>query len=299
MKTEEIIEQAKLYFGKNRKHLKKKVLAFKLDGKEYRQWRKLLKRLTAHPFDVRYMIFDDVIEWLKQKNFKSIDWHWLGDLSWRIEILLNDGVQKGYDWDKKLAINCGGTARLLRFYVSDIVPCFAFDAYYMTYSKKESYYEFGPIELNAGENKLVNDVRNFLQSSGFAYLSRRVSMKRYEDLYSDCNSDGNARLFDALFCDTQNYQTEIRRLNDPDRELTDATGKRISWDEFYDKNHKLIRREEYRFFASKNSECVVTDDLGQIIKVRVWRDIGKDRRQEFVLDVLSEYEKRKRRKKTV
>ena len=117
MESTQIIEDAKKYFGKNRSLLKKRVLSFKIDGSEYRKLHKQLKSLTSQPFDLRYLIFDDVIDWIKEKKFSEIDWHWLGDLSWKIDILLNEGVGKGYDWDKKLALKCNGTAKILRLYI--------------------------------------------------------------------------------------------------------------------------------------------------------------------------------------
>jgi hypothetical protein len=243
-------------------------------------------------------MFDDVIDWLKEKNYKEIDWKWLGDISWRFKILLNKGVGKGSDWDKKLALNCGGTARIFQVFTSDILPCFVVDIYYMTYNKRESYYEFGPIkDLTAEEREIINKVKAFFRKLGFTFLNQKTAMKRYRELYSDCNSDGNAKLFDALFSDTENYQTETKRFNDwVNKELKDATGKKINWNEYYDKEHKLIRREEYRYFPSKNVECVITDNSGQIVKIKVWRDIEKDPHREFVLDILREYKKQKRKK---
>ena len=297
MNIEEVIEQAKFYFGKSRKHLKKIVLDFKLDGQKYRNWRKSFSELTTQPFVVLYGIFDDVADNLIAKNYKEIDWHWLGDLSWEFKILLNDGVEKGFDWDKKLALSCGGTARIVQFFVSDIIPCFMYDVYYMTYNKKENYYEFGPIsDLTAQERELVNKIKKHFQKSRLTFLNKSAAMKTYSELTSDCNSDGNSKLFDALFSDTENYQSEIKRFND--KELKDPTGKKINWTEFYDKKGKLIKREEYRYFPANNGEKVVTDSEGKIIEVTVWRDIGKYSHREFKLDILEEFKKQKAEKQS-
>lgn len=301
MKTEEIIKQAKIYFGKNRKHLKEKVKTFKFDGSNYHNWNNQLKQITSKPFDVSYKIFDDVVDWLTEKKYSEIDWHWLGDLSWEFKILLNDSVEKGFDWDKKLALKCGGTARILQIYLSDIVPSFVVDNYYMTYNKTENYFEFGPIEkLSGEERKIVNKIKNFFQDKGFTFLSKEAAMKRYKELYSDCNSDGNASLFDALFSDTDNYQDEIKRFNAyKSKKLKDATGKTVNWNEYYDKAHKLIKREEYTYYPSKNVTCITTDKSGQITEVKVWRDIEKFTHREFVLDILKEHEKRKIKEKRI
>jgi hypothetical protein len=291
---EQIIEQAISYFGKDRKRLKETVISFKLDGSEYRRWKQQIKQITDHPSELSYGIFDDVVEWLKEKNYSEIDWHWIGDLSWQFQILLNQNVEKGYDWDKKLAIKCGGTARILRIYVSDIVPCFAMDVYYMTYDRKENYYEFGPLkELTPHERKLIHKAKQFFQKSGFTFLARKAALKRHPKLYSDCNSEGNARLFDALFSDTRNYQQEIKRFNA--EQLKDPTGKNINWDEYYNQKGELERREEFRYYPSNNVECVITDGLGQIIKVKIWRDTEEMKHQEFVLDVVKIQKRKKRR----
>ncbi len=292
METEEIIKQAKLYFGKSRKRLKEKVLTFEFSGNEYRNWNKQLKQLISKPFDVSYGIFDDVIDWLKAKDYSEIDWHWLGDLSWEFKVLLNNEVEKGFDWDKKLALKCGGTARILQIFLSDIVPCFVVDVYYMTYNKTENYYEFGPIQnLSLEERKIIGKVKKFFQNEGFTFLSEKDAMRNYKELCSDCNSDGNAALFDVLFSDTENYQREIKRFND--KELKDATGKKLNWNEYYDKANKLLKREEYTYYPSKNVVCIVTNKSAQIIEVKVWRDIEKFTHREFILDIAKEHEKKK------
>jgi len=290
MTIKEIVEQSKLYFGKNRQRLKKTILAFDLDGKEYRLWNKQIKQITTKPFEIRYGMFDDVVEWLKQKKFSEIDWRWLGDLSWEFKFLLNSGIEKGFDWDKKLALNCGGTARILKIYVSDIVPCFVTDVYYMTYSKKENYWEFGPIEkLSAEEQKFADKAKMFFRDKGFTFLSKKEALMKHEALYSDCKSYGIATLFDVLFSDTENYQHNIKRFNDAP--LRDPTGKSIHWNENYEKIGKLKLREEYRYYDSKNVECVVTDSLGQIVEVKVWRDIDKLKHSEFRLDILAQHKR--------
>jgi len=289
MTIKEVVEQSKLYFGKNRQRLKKKLIAFELDGKEYRAWKKNINQFTSQPCEITYGMFDDVVEWLKAKEFSEINWKWLGDLSWEFKFLLNTGIDSGLDWDRKLALKCGGTARIVQIYVSDIVPCFVIDTYYMTYSKKENYWEFGPIDkLSVREKTFIKQAKTFFQKAGFIYLDQENALKRYNDLYSDCNSDGNARLFDVLFSDTQNYQLEIKRFSD--KQLKDYAGKTISWNEYYDDSKKLRMREEFRFYPSKNVDCVVTDALGRITNVRVWRDIDKLRHHEFHLDILKEHQ---------
>lgn len=213
MQIEEIIEQAHLYFGKDRAALKEKILAFKFDGAESRRWQRQLKSLTAQPCEVSYGIFDDVVQWLNDKQYDEINWDWLGDLSWEIQILLNENVKRGLDWDKRLATACGGTARILHLRVSDIIPCFVVDVYYFTYSRRENYYEFGALrDLSITERKLMRDSKRFLQNLNYTFLNRREALRRHTNLISDVNDDGGATLFDALFANTQNYQRETNGL---------------------------------------------------------------------------------------
>lgn len=296
MNSAQIIEEAKKYFGKNRNLLKKKILSFKFDGSGYRKLSNQIKSIISQPFDLSYLMFDDVICWIKEEKISEIDWHWLGDLSWKIDVLLNENIEKGYDWDKKLALKCDGTARILRVYISDIIPCFVIDTYYMTYSKKENYYEFGPIiRLSNSEKQLVKKVELFFKDQGLTFIDKKTALTNYAELYSDCNSGGNATLFDALFCDTDNYQDKFIRFNDED--IFDQTRKKINWKEFYDKNGKLLRREEYRFFPSRNGLTTITDGLGQITEVKVWRDFGRKIHQEFKINLVDEFKKRKAEKK--
>ena len=206
MKLKEIIKESKSFFGEDRKRLKEKILSFKFNGKEYKEWQKLLKATMKQPFDINYGMFDDLIENLKENKFDDIDWNWTGNLSWEFKILLNEGIHKGHDWDKKLAKKCNGTAQILKIYISDILPCYTIDTYSMTYNKKDDYYEFRPYKINSKkQSNELKSIRNLLESKGYLYLNRKTSLKKYKDLYSDCNSNGGASLFDVLFSDTENF----------------------------------------------------------------------------------------------
>lgn len=114
---------------------------------------KEISSIVSNPNEIKFKLFEDVILWIKDNQADQIDWNWIGDLSWTIDILLNQGIDKGFDWDKKLALKCNGTARIMTLFVSDVIPCYTFDCYYMTYNKKGNYYEFGPILKLTGEEK--------------------------------------------------------------------------------------------------------------------------------------------------
>jgi hypothetical protein len=293
MKFDEIIAETKSYFGKNRRKLKTRLMSCVFDGRHYRNWRKKMKSLTLQPFYLGFGIFDDVADHLIAKNYKEIDWKWLGDLSWEIKILLNENIEKGLDWDKKLSMKCGGTSRILQIYVSDVIPCFVVEIYYMTYNKKENYYEFGAINtLTKTEKELVQTVTNFLKQNGFTFLPKHIATKKIKGLYSDCN-DGNASIYEALFSDTDAYQTEIKRFND--KEIKDYNNLKVNWTEFYDKNRNLLKREEFRYLPSKNVLCTITNGNHEVMEIKVTKAIKNHTHWAFKFDLVKEERKKLRK----
>ncbi|MBI3233096.1 MAG: hypothetical protein HYZ42_03495, partial [Bacteroidetes bacterium] len=61
MNKTEIIKQAKLYFGKDRSHIKKLILSYEFDGTLYKQWKKEFKSILKNAIDIQFGIFDDVV----------------------------------------------------------------------------------------------------------------------------------------------------------------------------------------------------------------------------------------------
>src|SRR5262245_53378392 len=139
MKTADIVDRSLYYFGKDRRPLKKLLSTYEFTGREYRRWTRLLTSVSSKPFDLSYGIFDDVVDLLTHKKYSEIDWKWLGDLSWEIRFVLNSGIEKVQDFDKKLSAKCGGTVRILQFFVSEIIPSYVSNPYYMTHNPKENY----------------------------------------------------------------------------------------------------------------------------------------------------------------
>lgn len=290
----EIIRQAKHYFGKNRTHKKNLVLTYEFNGKEYRQWKKEIKQVTSNPIKIKFNIFDDVVLWIRDNQCDVIDWKWIGDLSWTIEIVLNPNITKGYDWDKNLAIHCNGTARILQLFISDVIPCYTYDCYYMTYSKTENYYEFGPItNLTRYEKNILKNVTTLLKAKGFQFVEKDFCAKKFKDLYSDTNSDGNASLFDVLFSDTNFYTTEIKRFCD--KTIIEKNGNEFRWTELYNAIGTLKERTESRWTSGKDYYKIILDYKGQITQVEVIRkEIEKKKYQQFKLDIIDTFQNRKK-----
>lgn len=292
MNQSEIIKQAKHYFGKNRSFIKDLVMSYEFKGKNYRRWKKEISGIIANPNDIRFNLSDDVIQWLKDNQVEEINWNWIGDLSWTIEIVLNPNIDKCYDLDKKLALKCNGTARILTIYISDVIPCYTFDLHYMTYNKPLNYYEFGPIPVLTKEETLVlHKVTTYLKAKGFNTYSRSFYLKKFKGLYSD-TENGNASLFDVLFTDIYSYQTEIQRFSD--KEIIEKSGTKFRWREYYNKNGTLDKRIESRWTHAGDYLKVVLDNKGQINQVEVTRkEIGRKKHQEFKLDILALQKRRK------
>lgn len=293
MTKTEILRHAKHYFGKDRSHKRDLVLTYDFNGKEYRKWKKEIKQIIPNPNEIKFKIFDDVILWIKDNQKDEIDWKWIGDLSWTIEIVLNSNVKKAYDWDKNLALHCNGTARILQVFISDVIPCYTYDCYYMTYSKTENYYEYGPISnLTREEKSTLKKVTSLLKTKGFQFLEKTFCEKTFKDLYSDTNSDGNASLFDVLFTDTSFYTTEIKRFCD--KEIIEKSGTTFRWRELYNKNGTLKERIESRWTSVGDCFKIVLDNKGQITQVEVERkEIEKKKFQKFELDIIDTFRKRK------
>ncbi len=279
----ELINQIKRYFGEDRTEFKKAILGINFNGKEHKAWKKFFVQVTnEHPFDVSFRMMNEEVKKITAKKYDEIDWDFIGDISWEVKILLNEHIKQGYDWDKKLCANCGGTARILRILISDIIPAFTCDVYSMTYSKMEGYYEFNPIQLaTTKEKEILKQVVNKLKQKQYYFVSKKLANQKFKDVYSDCHSEGNASVFDVLFSDVDGYQTERVRYND--KLLKDSTGKEIRWREFYDKDGGLIKRLEYQYFKSKNVLLIETNKNEEIQKVTVWKNTNKQIHQEFKL----------------
>ncbi|MBL7818080.1 MAG: hypothetical protein JNL70_23930 [Saprospiraceae bacterium] len=289
MTNSELIKLCKKYFSKDKTELKQIVLGFEFTGREYKNWKKWTSTIVgSQPFDVSFRMMKEATELIIAKKYNEIDWNFLGDLSWEIEILLNENIVKGYDWDKVLCSKCNGTARIFKIYISDIIPAFTYETFSMTYSKSGNYYEFQPINnLSDREENIVNKIVDALNIKGYFFVSKKIISKRLKSLYSDCHTEGNASIFDVLFSDVHNIQDRIERFSD--NSIKDVFGKEISWREFYDENGNLTKRLEFHYFTSKNVLEIETNSKHEIVNVTVCKDTKKQTHQKFRLKLPPQY----------
>lgn len=276
----ELIREVKRFFGKDRRLLKRTVKSLYSNEKDLDYWNKFFNKYCPGKYEVNGRIFEEIIDALYSKNFENIDWSWIGDLSWDIEVILNEEVSSHFDFDKKLTAKCkNNTARFLNIYVSEIIPAFAlctFSKYY-----RGNTYEFGPLKLTKNETKLVNRIKKGFKNIGYYYVKKETGLKKFKILKSDLNSEGNASLFDCLFNDLDNYTDEIVRYNEKD--IIDPFGRKTRWREYYDSQRRLIKHEDDRWFESGDLEQIISDANGQIVEVNIYPK--KNRPQSIELNV--------------
>ncbi len=281
MTEQELIEKAKYYFTKDRQSLKQKILNMSFDGKEHSEWKKFFNPLSyGHPYKIEYGIHSDFVESISD-NFNEINWEevTLGDLSWEIEILLNENIKSGYDWGEKLSKKCGESTRIFRIFISDITHAFIYETYSMYINSKENYCYFHPIsDYSEKEKNIINQVVKALKSKGYFYVSRKLARRKFEELYSDTNIFGNASLYDVLFSDVHYLDSNVRYNIE---RVKDAFDKEISLREFFDKNGDLVKRVEHQFYAKGNTVRITTNKKMEIEEVVVWKDTEKQVHKEF------------------
>lgn len=263
----ELIREVKRYFGKDRRLLKRTVKSLYSNEKDLDYWNKFFSKYCPGKYEVNGRIFKEIIDALYSKNFENINWNWLGDLSWDVEIILNNEVKSHLDFDKKLAGKCkNNTIRFLNIYISEILTVFSVCTFYKFY--KDNIYEYGPIKLTKQESNLIYRIKNNFKKIGYYYVKKKTALKKFKVLRSDLNSDGNATLFDCLFNDLDNYTDDYFRGND--KIIIDLNGRKTLWKEYYNSRKILVKREDSRWFKSGDLESVLSDGSGNITQVNIY-----------------------------
>lgn len=270
----ELIKETKRYFGKDRSLLKQTVKNLDPSDSDLKQWKTFFEKYYPKKFDINERMFKDFADLLFSKKYDKIVWDWIGDLSWDVDIILNREVNSSFDFDKKLAAKCkNNTVRFLNIYISDIIPAYSICTFFKKYH--DNVYEFGPLKLSEAEKHLINKIKSELRKKGYYYVKKQVALKKFKDLRSDLNTDGNASIFDCLFNDMDNYTDEYFRCNDED--IVDSFGRKTLWREYFDSRRKLKKREDSRWFNSGDLEQVITNGKGQIIEVNIYPKESKPR----------------------
>ncbi len=265
MKTKKILSQTLNYFGKNRTLINGELLKFSLEDKFYSpKWNKIVEKCTKQPFKLYHGVNEILLEYLQKKKYHEINWKEIGDISWTIEVVLNKGIKKSYDWDTKLATKCGGTARILRFLVSDVLPFYTSSHYVMSYCEQTKEFELGPItKFSKREKKIIKSIQSELEKEKYKEISQEQANIRHKDLWTDCITS-NARIFDCLFCDLLDYQNEFVRF-------PLARGLPFSWKKYFSPDYNLLRVQQSHSIMDRGQYFEVTaDNNGKIQEIMIY-----------------------------
>ncbi len=216
-------------------------------------------------------LFEETLENLTDRKFDLL---WTGDCSYCYSIILNQGIKRGGDWGRKLALRCGGTTHLCDMWVSTALPYYAIDTYSMAYNPKLKQYEFKPFRPSKKRDaQLVKTLTNIPKLHGFKKISKRVSKLRVPKAITDCREKGEATVFNCLFSDTQCYTETIRRISDEPLPGV-LKGTKVSSQECLTPSGKII--EKYHSYRVESGDYVRIhlDKQNRITKVEV--EQGKD-----------------------
>lgn len=95
-------------FGNNKKRLFEILKRFD-EKKRLDFWGTALFARCKRHLTIRSNLFEEVSIALRKKMFNEIDIKWMGDLSFTVDVVLNEDLKSGLDFFKKLANKCGGT----------------------------------------------------------------------------------------------------------------------------------------------------------------------------------------------
>lgn len=234
--------------------------------KDTKNGRNFSKKYDEKKIEVGNRIFQDFSEHLINKKYKKLDWNWIGDLSWDIEIILNKEVESHLDFDKKLAARCKkNTIRYLNIYISDIIPAYSISTFSKYY--RDNIYEFGPLVLTVTEKKFINSIKSELKKAGYYFVNKKTSLLKFKELRSDLNEDGNASIFDCLFNDVDNYTEGYTRFLD--KKIKNVYGFEYLWIEYYNSKRELIETEHSRWYKSGDYEATITDKNDVIKEITI------------------------------
>lgn len=278
-----VIERVRQVFGGDRAELRKLIVAERDPLARARRDRlgDQLRSATGQPMVGFRPFLDEGFEHVDDPDHNT--WQ-LGDASAHYEVLLNEGVASGLDWDRKLCARCGGTARRCGFFVSAVLPVYIADMWYQTHSRKPRYFAFGPItKLQPAEQRMVEAAKQVLRTAGFQPLSGKLARVTVPTAVTDCRRRGEATVFDCLFSDIYSLTREHTRMNDG-RPLPDFyRDENPSWKEWYTSGGVLIKREICRHFPSGDSLVTILDGQDRVTEVRVFSAKKKMASQTLVI----------------
>lgn len=284
MTETELIQNLNSLFGSDRSELRKKLIEVRESVSQWERLGRALRTNVRQPINVNPCFFEDTFSKLDDPK---ADMFWVGDCSYYYEILLNPGIKSGLDWDKRLALKCGGTAKLCIVWASVLLPYYAIDCYCMKYKTKPDEFEFTPYIPSAKKEKhMLSQVRDVMRENGFTRMPKTLAKRKVPKAITDCREKGKATVFDCLFSDTQCYQEHFVRF-------TDSTGKNpiagvypgttVGWRERLGRKGGVIERYTWREYPSGDTITTFLDKKFRVTEIRVSRGGTKSKQKPTML----------------
>lgn len=158
----------------------------------------------------------------------------------------------------------------LRFWISESIPAYTYELYYLSYDRKNDETEIGPIlDPSKGELEVLKCAKNLFNEEGYIYIGKTAAQRKVKGAFTDCKDKGETRVFDCLFSDVDFYKTKFERFNE--EQIHEKKGTTFNWVETFDSDHNLLFREERRCYLSKDIVKIVIDPLGIVQNITVMR----------------------------
>lgn len=200
--TDEIIRELQRIFRAFPRSFRKRLDAARDDTQVWDALGADLQRAGNVPFDY-YKQFNSEEQLPPDDDGRST---YLEDGSCVGRFVLNKGCTSGRDWDKKLALACGGSVRILQVMASVLMPLYTEDCYYLRYDRKTHRYSTGPYRPEGRwEIGVLSRVRSCLKANGLKPISKRRCLRIVPGIRTECLERGKATVFDCLFSDAMVY----------------------------------------------------------------------------------------------
>ncbi len=284
MSETELIRNLNSLFGWDRTLLRQKLIEVRQDTSRWEKVGREIKKKTQQPVKASLGLFEDTFD---QLDTPKADMFWVGDGSYYYEILLNSGVRSGLDWDKRLALKCGSTAKLCVVWASLLMPYYALDTYCMKYNTDPGEFEFHPYNpVKKREISIISQVRDILNQHGFAFVAKRLAKKAVPKAVTDCRERGEATVFDCLFSDTKFYQEHHVRFSDSSGEsikgiFPDTT---VGWGDRVDREGG---RERSTWCEYQSGDTVITrlDEKYRVVEITIQSCSHNKLKSEMTVDI--------------
>lgn len=295
MTDAKLVQNLNTLLGSDRSALRKKLLEVRQDVSKWENLRRVINKKTRQPIQSTPCLYEEAFDEL---NDPELDMSWIGDASYSYDILLNSSPDSGLDWDKKLAVKCGGTAKRCVVWASVLLPYYAIDTYCIIYTPKAGEFEIYPYTPSTKrEKKILSQIRDIMKEHGFSRMTKKLAKRKVSKAITDLREKGEATVFDCLFSDIHCYEENHVRFTGDPVAIDGAgvcSGVTVGWRERIDRKGKVLERSEWRQYPSGDLVITHLDSKFRVTEIKVVEKVsGKKLYSEINLDV------KKRKIKTV